>query len=177
MFEYVVRKGGLKESEARWFFQQLIVGVDYLHRMGVASRDIKLENVMLNKAGDVKLMDFGLAKAIHGSPDKSLVITGTPLYMSPEQITGAEVDGRADIYSTGVMLFRLLSGRWPYYEGNILENHRSAPIPDPTAVNPGLPIGFKRFINRCMAKKAEERFKRATDVSKHLRMVFGSGRR
>ena len=98
MFEYVVRKGGLKESEARWFFQQLIVGVDYLHRMGVASRDIKLENTLLDGSPRplLKICDFGYSKheKFQSAPGSRV---GTPAYLAPEVIMttkGQTYDGQ-----------------------------------------------------------------------------------
>ena len=98
MFEYVVRKGGLKESEARWFFQQLIVGVDYLHRMGVASRDIKLENTLLDGSPRplLKICDFGYSKheKFQSAPGSRV---GTPAYLAPEVIMttkGQTYDGK-----------------------------------------------------------------------------------
>jgi serine/threonine-protein kinase SRK2 len=119
MFEYVVRKGGLKESEARWFFQQLIVGVDYLHRMGVASRDIKLENTLLDGSPRplLKICDFGYSKheKFQSAPGSRV---GTPAYLAPEVIMttkGQTYDGKvADIWSCGVMLYVMLAGAYPF---------------------------------------------------------------
>lgn len=119
MFEYVVRKGGLKESEARWFFQQLIVGVDYLHRMGVASRDIKLENTLLDGSPRplLKICDFGYSKheKFQSAPGSRV---GTPAYLAPEVIMttkGQTYDGKvADIWSCGVMLYVMMVGAYPF---------------------------------------------------------------
>lgn len=119
MFEHVVRKGGLKESEARWFFQQLIVGVDYLHRMGVASRDIKLENTLLDSSPRplVKICDFGYSKheKFQSAPGSRV---GTPAYLAPEVIMttkGQTYDGKiADIWSCGVMLYVMMVGAYPF---------------------------------------------------------------
>lgn len=119
MFEHVVKKGGLRESEARWFFQQLIVGVDYLHRMGVASRDIKLENTLLDSSPRplVKICDFGYSKheKFQSAPGSRV---GTPAYLAPEVITttkGQTYDGKvADLWSCGVMLYVMMSGAYPF---------------------------------------------------------------
>ncbi|EIE22391.1 sulfur stress regulator [Coccomyxa subellipsoidea C-169] len=119
MFEYVVRKGGLKESEARWFFQQLIIGVDYLHRMGVASRDIKLENTLLDGSPRplLKICDFGYSKheKFQSAPGSRV---GTPAYLAPEVIMttkGQTYDGKiADIWSCGVMVYVMLVGAYPF---------------------------------------------------------------
>ncbi|KAK9816390.1 hypothetical protein WJX74_003249 [Apatococcus lobatus] len=119
MFEHVVKKGGLKESEARWFFQQLIVGVDYIHRMGVASRDIKLENTLLDGSPRplLKICDFGYSKheKFQSAPGSRV---GTPAYLAPEVIMttkGQTYDGKvADIWSCGVMLYVMLVGAYPF---------------------------------------------------------------
>lgn len=119
MFEYVVRKGGLREAEARWFFQQLIVAVDYIHRMGVASRDIKLENTLLDGSPRplIKICDFGYSKheRYQSAPGSRV---GTPAYLAPEVIMttrGKTYDGKvADIWSCGVMLYVMLAGSYPF---------------------------------------------------------------
>ncbi|KAL3135204.1 hypothetical protein ABBQ38_006288 [Trebouxia sp. C0009 RCD-2024] len=119
MFEHVVRKGYLKESEARWFFQQLLVGVDYVHRMGVANRDIKLENTLLDGSPRplLKICDFGYSKheKFQSAPGSRV---GTPAYLAPEVIMttkGQTYDGKiADIWSCGVMLYVMLVGIYPF---------------------------------------------------------------
>ncbi|CAD7697206.1 unnamed protein product [Ostreobium quekettii] len=119
MFEYVVKKNGLKEDEARWFFQQLIVSIDYCHRMGVANRDIKLENTLLDGSLRplLKICDFGYSKheKFQSAPGSRV---GTPAYLAPEVILttmGKTYDGMiADIWSCGVMLFVMLVGAYPF---------------------------------------------------------------
>ncbi|PRW59234.1 sulfur stress regulator [Chlorella sorokiniana] len=119
MFQYVVSRRGLPESEARWFFQQLMLGMDYCHRKGVMSRDIKLENTLLvlqpDKKPLLKLCDFGYSK--HDTLDsiaKSKV--GTPGYTAPEVIQNIRgYDGKmADVWSAGVMLYTMLFARYPF---------------------------------------------------------------
>ncbi|MCB9728206.1 MAG: protein kinase [Deltaproteobacteria bacterium] len=146
--------------------------LDFAHERGVIHRDVKLENVMLTTRDEVKLMDFGLARAIQGAPDRTMIVTGTPLYMSPEQIAGGAIDHRTDIYALGVMVYRIVVGAWPYGEGNIIEHHRSSPVPDPLAFAPGLPRGFREIVNRALAKSPAERFDKASDVARALHLVF-----
>lgn len=119
MFQYVVQRRGLPENEARWFFQQLVLGMDYAHRKGVMSRDIKLENTLLvlqpDKKPLLKLCDFGYSK--HDTLDsvaKSKV--GTPGYTAPEVISNVKgYDGKmADVWSAGVMLYTMLFARYPF---------------------------------------------------------------
>lgn len=119
MFQYVVSRRGLPESEVRWFFQQLILGMDYCHRKGVMSRDIKLENTLLvlqpDKKPLLKLCDFGYSKhELLDSVAKSKV--GTPGYTAPEVISNLKgYDGKmADVWSAGVMLYTMLFARYPF---------------------------------------------------------------
>eukprot|EP01023_Acetabularia_acetabulum_P053797 TRINITY_DN6035_c0_g2_i1.p1 TRINITY_DN6035_c0_g2~~TRINITY_DN6035_c0_g2_i1.p1 ORF type:complete len:347 (+),score=61.00 TRINITY_DN6035_c0_g2_i1:322-1362(+) len=116
LFDYVVKRGGLKEEEARWFFQQLMVAIDYCHKMGVVNRDIKLENTLLDgsKKPLLKLCDFGYSKSeILDSQPKSKV--GTPGYIAPEIIKNEKYDGKeSDIWSCGVILYIMLVGGYPF---------------------------------------------------------------
>lgn len=121
MFGYVVSKRGLPEKEARWFFQQLILGMDYCHRKGVCNRDIKLENTLLviqpDKKPLLKMCDFGYSK--HDQLDSIATSrVGTPGYTAPEVITNPTstgYDGKvADVWSAGVMLYTMLYARYPF---------------------------------------------------------------
>ncbi|KAK9840995.1 hypothetical protein WJX81_004902 [Elliptochloris bilobata] len=117
MFQYVKRKKGLQEHEARWFFQQLIVGLDYCHKMGVVNRDIKLENTLLDQSRRplIKICDFGYSKHLQkDSVPKSRV--GTPGYTAPEIISNLHIEDAAkiDIWSAGVMLYVMLFCCYPF---------------------------------------------------------------
>ncbi|KAG2499808.1 hypothetical protein HYH03_002104 [Edaphochlamys debaryana] len=120
LFHYVQKQTRLKEAVARWFFQQLIIGVDYCHKRGVANRDIKLENTLLQKVNGLplpllKICDFGYSKADFKSAAKSKV--GTLTYMAPEVLVNRDgkYDGKvADIWSCGVMLYVMFYGRYPF---------------------------------------------------------------
>jgi serine/threonine-protein kinase SRK2 len=119
MFDYVLKRGGLREREARWFFQQLIVATDYIHQMELANRDIKLENTLLDLSPKplIKLCDFGYSKheKLQSAPGSRV---GTPAYLAPEVIStvkGGTYDGKiADIWSCGVMLYVMLTGSYPF---------------------------------------------------------------
>lgn len=118
LFQYVQKHLCLKEDVARWFFQQLMIGVDYCHKKGVANRDIKLENTLLQNVRDLplpllKICDFGYSKAEFKSAAKSKV--GTLTYMAPEVLKNERYDGKiADIWSCGVMLYVMLFGGYPF---------------------------------------------------------------
>jgi len=116
MFQHVTNKRGLSEDEARWFFQQLILGLDYCHKMGIVNRDIKLENTLLDgsKRPLLKICDFGYSKHEKDSLPKSKV--GTPGYTAPEIISNKQhYDGKqADVWSAGVMLYVMLFCEYPF---------------------------------------------------------------
>lgn len=120
LFDYVSGKGGLTEAEARWFFQQLLIGLDYCHRKGVVSRDIKLQNTLLAPQQTglppmVKICDFGYSK--HEELDSiAKTCVGTPAYIAPEVLSSRQAyDGKkADVWSTGIMLYAMLFCRYPF---------------------------------------------------------------
>ncbi|DBA91767.1 TPA: hypothetical protein ACH3X1_003357 [Trebouxia sp. C0004] len=119
MFQLVVRQRGLPEADARWYFQQLIIAIDYCHRMGVANRDIKLENTLLDSTTRplIKICDFGYSKheKFQSAPGSRV---GTPAYLAPEVILttkGKTYDGKiADVWSCGVMLYIMLAAAYPF---------------------------------------------------------------
>ncbi|HTO72763.1 MAG TPA: protein kinase, partial [Gemmatimonadales bacterium] len=118
---------------------QLCQGLAYAHRHKVVHRDIKPANVMLGRDGQVKIMDFGLAKVVSDALADRTSVKGTPLYMAPEQVTGEQVDHQSDIYSLGCTLYRMATGRPPFTGGDLYYHHlHTAPEP-PVSLNPGLP--------------------------------------
>jgi len=150
---------------------QLCDALDSAHRGGIVHRDLKPANVMVldEPAGRdfVKVLDFGLAKALDGSHDASLTqsdrIVGTPSYMAPEVITGGRADIRSDLYSVGVMLYELLTGQRMYAAATLVglfEMHKKAPIPK-------LPEPFAKhqvFLEKLVAKSPELRYASAEDA-------------
>lgn len=125
LFERIVKAGRFSEDEARYFFQQLISGVDYCHRSGVCHRDLKLENTLLdgNPAPRLKICDFGYSKSAFDSQPKSTV--GTPAYIAPEVLQRKEYNGQtADVWSCGVTLYVMLVGAYPFEDPNDPRNFR-----------------------------------------------------
>ncbi|PJF36271.1 MAG: hypothetical protein CUN49_06245, partial [Candidatus Thermofonsia Clade 1 bacterium] len=136
--------------------------LSYAHKRGMVHRDVTPGNILFNAEEQPVLADFGIARMVEGARiTRSGTTSGTPIYMSPEQSTGAESDHRADIYSLGVILFELLSGKAPY-EGEstvaILMKHVNDPIPKVTDLVPGLPPAADIIVARALAKSPEARY-------------------
>jgi len=143
--------------------------LDYAHRTGVIHRDVKPSNVLMDAEGNAYLTDFGLAKMMEASVQLTGtgVGIGTPAYMSPEQGQGETVDSRTDVYSLGVMLYEMVTGRMPYQADTplaLVYKHVHVPLPLPRAILPSLPEAVERVILRAMAKDADDRFKTAGEM-------------
>jgi len=134
----------------------------YAHEMGVFHRDVKPANIMLDRSGRVILTDFGVAKMLTGTKvTVTGTVLGTPAYMSPEQGMGEPGDSRSDIYSLGVVLYELATGRLPYDADTplaVLLKHVHDPLPLPRAVNPDLPEEIERVILRSLTKDPADRY-------------------
>jgi eukaryotic-like serine/threonine-protein kinase len=137
----------------------------YAHRRGILHRDVKPSNILLTEEGQVVLTDFGIAKLLAGEGERTLTGTGmgigTPEYMAPEQGLGREVDGRADVYALGVMLFELLTGRKPYTADTpmaVILKQVNDPLPRPRDLVPDLPPDVERVLLKALAKKPEDRY-------------------
>ena len=144
--------------------QPVCEALAYAHQQSIVHRDIKPANIMITNSNRVKVTDFGIAKVLLAGPDSTRSgsqIIGTPLYMSPEQIMGGDVDARTDIYSFGATLYELAVGKPPFLEGNI-EYHHLHTLPPPMSET--VPLALQQIIFKCLEKKPEDRFQ---DIS-HL---------
>jgi CHASE2 domain-containing sensor protein/tRNA A-37 threonylcarbamoyl transferase component Bud32 len=148
--------------------------LDYAHARGVIHRDIKPANIMILNDGRIKVMDFGIAKAVSSNHTKTGVILGTPSYMSPEQIEGHEIDGRSDIFSLGVVFFQLLTGALPFQGKTMTEllyQITQVKHPSPRSINPRLIKPCEQLIDKALAKNREKRFQTAGLFAKYLRLL------
>jgi len=151
-------------------------GLDEAHSKGIVHRDIKPSNILFDKRGNPYISDFGIAKlsqAQSGSVTGSAII-GTPAYMAPEQAQGEDVDGRADIYALGIILFEMLTGKQPYEADTpmaVAIKHITDPVPHIRQTNPKLPEGMETIIQKAMAKNKNERFSTAVEMINALREV------
>ena len=158
----------LSLEEIDHLFTQLAGALSYAHAHDVIHRDIKPSNALVNDRDDVFLTDFGIAKLVESTSTltASGAITGTPSYMSPEQSQGVQLDARSDIYSLGVVLYEMVTGRVPYEAETpiaVIFKHLEAQLPLPTSIKPGIPPAVERVILKALTKNPEDRFSSVTD--------------
>jgi tetratricopeptide (TPR) repeat protein len=166
--EIVQRRGPLPAAGVLFILRQIASALAFAHSRKVVHRDIKTANIMWTRDKQVKIMDFGLAKLMEEVRNTNTVVSGTPFYMSPEQTLGRSVDHRTDLYSLGVTLFELATGRLPFRRGNIPYHHVHTPAPDPRQHEASLPDELARVILRCLEKSPDARFQSAGDLLEGL---------
>ena len=163
----VVADGPLEPAEATRIISQVLTALEYSHRAGVVHRDIKPGNIMITSSGQVKVMDFGIARAISESSAtiaESSAIVGTAQYFSPEQARGESVDARTDLYSTGIVLFELLTGRAPFRGDNpvaVAYQHVNSDPVAPSTLNPRVSPALDAVVLRALAKDRFSRYQSA----------------
>ena len=165
--------GRLPLEEINHLISQIGSALDYAHRMGVIHRDIKPGNVLIDDQGDIYLSDFGLARMMEPSQKltASGVGLGTPAYMSPEQGQGIKVDHRSDIYSLGIILYEMLTGRVPYEAETpmaVVFKHIHGDLPLPHTINPNLPEPIERVVLKALAKNPADRYQTAGEMVQAL---------
>jgi serine/threonine-protein kinase len=177
----LIREAGrLATPAALTIGKQICRALEVAHDEGIVHRDIKPQNLLVDASGFLKVMDFGIARlterASGGAQALTVegVVVGTPQYMAPEQLLSEPVDGRTDLYSTGVVLFECVTGR-PVFEtrglAQLLGHHlRDAP-PDPSSLNPEVPAALSRVILRALARRPEDRWPSAADFLHALEQV------
>ncbi len=173
--ELLDRTGAVALAPGLQIAKQLCRGLTAVHEAGVIHRDIKPQNIMVLPNGVVKVMDFGIARTDDGSEtsvDGETV--GTPYYMSPEQVMGRALDARSDLYTVGVVLFELFTGRRPFLgkeAAEVMRMHISAEPPRPAVLRADIPENLERIILACLAKRPERRIASAADLYTALTRV------
>lgn len=169
--KYIEKKSRLTVKEAVSIGIQVAMGLDAAHKNSIVHRDIKPQNIMISKDGKVKVTDFGIAKAASSNTITSNVM-GSVHYTSPEQARGGYSDAKSDIYSLGVTLFEMVTGRVPFNGDTtvaIAIKHIQEPFPSPSTYAPDLPISVEKIILKCCQKSPDRRYQTATDLIKDLK--------
>jgi len=173
--ELLKRKGYFKIPTALALSRQVLKALSYAHSKKVIHRDITTNNMMLTETKIIKLMDFGLARVVNQLHSEQSIIGGTPYFMSPEQVEGAPIDHRTDIYSFGVCLFEMLTGQVPFPMENPGYHHLHTQAPDPRTIKPELPAELCKIILKCLEKKPDNRFQSADEILEALSKIPEDG--
>ncbi|MBK8782514.1 MAG: serine/threonine-protein kinase [Anaerolineales bacterium] len=164
-----IKAGIFSVEDALKILEQIAPGMDEAHSKGIVHRDLKPGNILFTNRNVALISDFGIAKFTQGEAGSMTgsAIIGTPAYMAPEQAGGEAVDGRADIYALGVILYEMVTGKQPYKADTPLAvaiKHMTEPVPRILQANPSLPVWMEKVISTAMAKDRDDRFSTAVEM-------------
>ena len=163
--QYMEKKGTLNWKETLHFAMQIAKALEHAHSQGIVHRDIKPHNVMVLKNGSAKVTDFGIARLMSQSNTLTKEALGSVHYISPEQAKGGRVDNRSDLYSLGVVMYEMMTGRAPF-DGDspvaVAIQHINGGATMPSVLNPNIPGGLEQIIMKCMATDPSQRYNSAT---------------
>jgi serine/threonine protein kinase len=177
--DLIKRTGPIPYAQGAHIALQICDGLESAHRQGVIHRDLKSQNVIVNDTGDVKIIDFGLASSSHqeGMTATGLIL-GTPEYMAPEQVAGKKADARADLYSFGIILYEIFTGKVPFSGDSAIaigfQQMREEPL-QPSSVNPTISEQLERIILKALQKNPDERYSSVSEMRAGLQDAFGFG--
>jgi serine/threonine protein kinase len=174
-----IEAGAIPLAEAIPITTRLAAALDFAHTHGIVHRDLKPGNILLDKEGEPYIADFGISKLVGQSNTQTLSRTGmtmgTPAYMSPEQFRGeSALDGRADVYALGVLLFQMLSGELPFNADTphgLMYHHLESPVPDIRTLRPEFPTDLSLVLQQALAKRREARYSTAGAFARDLQLV------
>lgn len=170
------RKGPLSVQTGLQFVYQICDGLEAAHAQGIVHRDLKSQNIILNDRGQLKIIDLGLSRTnqLEGMTATGLIM-GTPEYMSPEQVMGRRTDERSDLYSLGVILFEIFTGKVPFTGDsaiNIGFKHVKEPCPSLKSVQPELPDTLARIVDRLLQKEPSHRYQSVAELRRDLQSLY-----
>ena len=161
----------LKLAEFSNILQRLCEALDAAHARNIIHRDIKPANILFDVEKKAFLADFGIAKIKSDEDDEEEWLAGTPNYMSPEQCLAQKLDGRSDIYSLGILLYKVLTGKLPFKGLNnedLMDKHINQPVPNILDLQPDLPAAWQEILNKAMAKSPDDRYASAGELSQDV---------
>jgi serine/threonine-protein kinase len=178
VYELLTKVERLPPEIAAIIALQAARALEYAHYRGVVHRDFKPSNLMITKMGEVKLMDFGIARdEAFDDLTRPGTAIGTPAYMSPEQIMGERVDFRSDIFSFGIVLYQMLTGQKPFVEDDtksVMQRILNEPYERPRKLYPDIPWKLQRIVKRCLQKEPGKRYKSTELLRRELEQYVAS---
>jgi serine/threonine protein kinase len=178
VYDLIGRVGRLPPEISAIIALQAARALEYAHYRGVVHRDFKPSNLMITKQGEVKLMDFGIARDIaYDDLTRPGTAIGTPAYMSPEQIMGERVDFRSDIFSFGIVLYQMLTGKKPFIEDDsksVMQRILNEPYVRPRKLYPDIPWRLQRIVKKCLLKDPQKRYKTTEALRRELETYVSS---
>ena len=179
--ELLDKRGVLSEELALLIAHEICMGLDHAHQRGIIHRDIKPANIMITNEGQTKITDFGLAK-LHQSQTQQTVantLLGTPLYMSPEQAIGDNIDGRSDLFSLGTICYEMLTGTQPFFGDNyaaVIQNIIHGTIPPPSKIGKDISSEGETIVMKALNREPARRFRTALEMARAIESLLGQGK-